>query len=105
MDADIIVVGGGLAGLVASAELADAGRSVILLDQEPEQSLGGQAFEKQRREPARLLEVLRVRPLAIVELDRDAIAEVLRIAPQQRRRIRCDERRFSGRGNGPRRET
>ncbi len=44
MDADVIVVGAGLAGLVATAELADAGRSVLLLDQEPEQSLGGQAF-------------------------------------------------------------
>jgi predicted oxidoreductase len=44
LDADVIVVGGGLAGLVATAELADAGRTVILLDQEPEQSLGGQAF-------------------------------------------------------------
>ncbi|KAB2915750.1 MAG: FAD-binding dehydrogenase [Hyphomicrobiaceae bacterium] len=44
MDADAIVVGGGLAGLVATAELVDAGRKVILLDQEPEQSLGGQAF-------------------------------------------------------------
>src|SRR5512140_1950105 len=44
MDADVIVVGAGLAGLVATAELADAGRRVILLDQEPEQSLGGQAF-------------------------------------------------------------
>ncbi|HET6209224.1 MAG TPA: FAD-dependent oxidoreductase, partial [Jatrophihabitans sp.] len=43
-DADVIVVGAGLAGLVATAELADAGRSVLLLDQEPEQSLGGQAF-------------------------------------------------------------
>ena len=43
-DADIIVVGGGLAGLVATAEAADAGRRVILLDQEPEQALGGQAF-------------------------------------------------------------
>jgi predicted oxidoreductase len=38
------VVGAGLAGLVATAELADAGRKVILLDQEPEASLGGQAF-------------------------------------------------------------
>jgi uncharacterized protein len=38
------VVGGGLAGLVATAELADAGRRVILVDQEPEASLGGQAF-------------------------------------------------------------
>src|ERR1700754_2706699 len=43
-DADVIVVGAGLAGLVATAELADAGRHVILLDQEPEASLGGQAF-------------------------------------------------------------
>ena len=44
MDADVIVVGAGLAGLVATAELADAGRRVILIDQEPEQNLGGQAF-------------------------------------------------------------
>ena len=40
----MIVVGAGLAGLVATAELADAGRTVLLLDQEPEASLGGQAF-------------------------------------------------------------
>ena len=38
------MVGAGLAGLVATAELADAGRRVILVDQEPEASLGGQAF-------------------------------------------------------------
>ncbi|GIJ61064.1 FAD-binding dehydrogenase [Virgisporangium aurantiacum] len=44
MKADIIVVGAGLAGLVAAAEAADAGRSVLLLDQEGAQSLGGQAF-------------------------------------------------------------
>jgi len=43
-DADVIVVGAGLAGLVAAAELADADRRVILVDQEPEQNLGGQAF-------------------------------------------------------------
>lgn len=43
-DADAIVVGAGLAGLVAAAELLDAGRRVILLDQEPEQNLGGQAY-------------------------------------------------------------
>ena len=44
MDTDAIVIGAGLAGLVATAELADAGCKVILLDQEPEASLGGQAF-------------------------------------------------------------
>ena len=42
--AEVIVVGAGLAGLVAAAELADAGRRVVLLDQEGAQSLGGQAF-------------------------------------------------------------
>ncbi|MCZ2814683.1 FAD-binding dehydrogenase [Modestobacter sp. VKM Ac-2984] len=42
-DADVIVVGAGLAGLVATAELADAGKRVLLLDQEPVASLGGQA--------------------------------------------------------------
>ncbi len=44
MDADAVVVGAGLAGLVAATELADAGRRVIVVDQEPEASLGGQAF-------------------------------------------------------------
>ncbi len=43
-DADVIIVGAGLAGLVAAAELAEAGRRVIVVDQEPEASLGGQAF-------------------------------------------------------------
>jgi hypothetical protein len=43
-NADVIVVGAGLAGLVATAELADAGRCVLLVDQEPETSMGGQAF-------------------------------------------------------------
>ncbi|TPI35992.1 FAD-binding dehydrogenase [Mesorhizobium sp. B3-1-9] len=43
-DADVIIVGTGLAGLVAAAELADAGKKIVIVDQEPEQSLGGQAF-------------------------------------------------------------
>src|SRR5271169_2085443 len=43
-DADVIVVGAGLAGLVAATEIADAGKRVIVIDQEGEQSLGGQAF-------------------------------------------------------------
>jgi Predicted oxidoreductase len=43
-DADVIVVGAGLAGLVAACEVIEAGRRVIIVDQEPETSLGGQAF-------------------------------------------------------------
>jgi predicted oxidoreductase len=43
-EADAIVVGAGLAGLVATAELAAAGRRVVVVEQEPEVSLGGQAF-------------------------------------------------------------
>lgn len=43
MDADVVVVGAGLAGLVAAAEAADRGRSVVVVDQEGEQNLGGQA--------------------------------------------------------------
>jgi predicted oxidoreductase len=43
-DADVIIVGSGLAGLVAAAQLADARKRVIVVDQEPAQSLGGQAF-------------------------------------------------------------
>lgn len=44
MHYNAIVVGAGLAGLVATAEMADAGKKVLLLDQEPESSLGGQAY-------------------------------------------------------------
>ncbi|MFT2816053.1 FAD-binding dehydrogenase [Leifsonia sp. A12D58] len=42
--ADVIVVGAGLAGLVATAELVKAGKRVLLVDQEPAASLGGQAW-------------------------------------------------------------
>ncbi|MGI3186190.1 FAD-binding dehydrogenase [Nioella aestuarii] len=44
MDADVIVVGGGLAGMVAAFHAAERGRKVVLLDQEGPQSLGGQAW-------------------------------------------------------------
>jgi predicted oxidoreductase len=44
MDADTIVVGAGLAGLVAARELTAAGRRVALLDQENHANLGGQAY-------------------------------------------------------------
>jgi predicted oxidoreductase len=44
MDADVIVVGAGLAGLVATAELVSRGKKVLLIEQENEANLGGQAF-------------------------------------------------------------
>ena len=43
-DADVIVVGAGLAGLVATHELVKAGKRVLVVDQENEANLGGQAF-------------------------------------------------------------
>ncbi len=43
-DADVIVVGAGLAGLVAAAELIERGRRVLIVDQENAANLGGQAF-------------------------------------------------------------
>ncbi|MCK1719073.1 FAD-binding dehydrogenase [Bradyrhizobium sp. 141] len=43
-ETDVIVVGAGLSGLVAATEIAEAGKRVIVVDQEGEQSLGGQAF-------------------------------------------------------------
>ena len=42
--ADAVVVGAGLAGLVATYELTQAGRKVIVVDQENRNNLGGQAF-------------------------------------------------------------
>ncbi|MCB1389283.1 MAG: FAD-binding dehydrogenase [Rhodobacteraceae bacterium] len=44
MQADVVVVGAGLAGLVAACEVAARGKRVLVLDQEGEQNLGGQAF-------------------------------------------------------------
>ncbi|HET8877864.1 MAG TPA: FAD-binding dehydrogenase [Arthrobacter sp.] len=43
IEADVVVVGAGLAGLVAAAQAYAAGRRVAVLDQEPEASAGGQA--------------------------------------------------------------
>lgn len=43
-DADVVIIGAGLAGLVAASELVQRGRRTILLDQEGENCLGGQAF-------------------------------------------------------------
>lgn len=44
MDYDVIIVGAGLAGLTAACELIDAGKRVLLVDQEGPESIGGQAF-------------------------------------------------------------
>lgn len=44
MNADVIVVGAGLAGLVATHELTSRGKKVALVDQENAANLGGQAF-------------------------------------------------------------
>ena len=44
MDADVVIVGAGLSGLVAAAELGDRGKRVTVIDQEGPQNIGGQAF-------------------------------------------------------------
>jgi len=43
-EAEVIIVGAGLAGLVAAHELAAAGRRVLIVEQENRNNLGGQAF-------------------------------------------------------------
>lgn len=44
MKYDVAIVGAGLAGLVVACELIDAKKKVLLVDQEPENSIGGQAY-------------------------------------------------------------
>lgn len=44
MKYDVAIIGAGLAGLVAACELIDAKKKVLLVDQEPENSMGGQAY-------------------------------------------------------------
>jgi predicted oxidoreductase len=44
LSTDVLVIGWGLAGLVAASEASAAGRSVILIDQEPRSNIGGQAW-------------------------------------------------------------
>ena len=42
-DGDVVVIGGGLAGIVATLELADAGKKVVLLDRTTDERFGGLA--------------------------------------------------------------
>lgn len=44
MHYDVIVIGAGLAGLTTTCQLIDAKKKVLLVDQEPANSIGGQAF-------------------------------------------------------------
>src|SRR5436305_11300150 len=44
MSTEVVIICAGLTGLGAATELADAGRRVVIVDQEPDASLGGQAF-------------------------------------------------------------
>lgn len=44
MKYDVVIVGAGLAGLTAACELIEANKRVLLVDQEPANSIGGQAF-------------------------------------------------------------
>lgn len=44
LSTDILVIGWGLAGLVAASEAAAAGKKVVIVDQEPRTNLGGQAW-------------------------------------------------------------
>ena len=41
---DVLVIGWGLAGLVAASEAVAAGKRVVIVDQEPRTNLGGQAW-------------------------------------------------------------
>ena len=80
---DAIIIGAGLAGLVAAGELIDAGKHILVLDQEPEASLGGQAWwsfggiflidspEQRRFGVKDSLELARQDWLGTAEFDRD----------------------------------
>ena len=101
VDADVIVVGAGLAGLAATAELADAGRRVILLDQEPAASLGGQAFWSFGG--LFLVDSPEQRRLGIRDSADLALQDWLGSAGLRPRRRRPDGRGLLGAASGPRR--
>ena len=61
---------------------------------------GRKPLGEQGREAHRLRVVVGVRPRGVAEPDRDPVAELVRVAAQQRRRVRRDERRQTGRWGG-----
>src|SRR5579871_2423648 len=78
---------------------------VVEQDRDMTGTVSGQPLEEQRREPARLREVLGVRPALVAELDRDAVAVFGGIAAQQGGGVRRHERSLTGRGNRTRSQT
>ena len=42
-NADVVIIGGGIAGITAAIELMNDGKSVVLLDRDYEEELGGLA--------------------------------------------------------------
>ena len=62
----------------------------------------GKTIGEQRRETARLREVLGVGPTGGAEADREPVAVDLGVAPKQGRRVLGDERRLTGRRGGAR---
>ena len=84
---DVVVIGGGLAGIVAALELLDAGKRVALIDRAPREELGGLAREsfggllfvdtpEQRRAKVRDTPEIALRDwLSFGEFGRDPVAE------------------------------
>jgi hypothetical protein len=82
-----------------AAEREEVVGGVVEQDRNVPRARARQAGREQRREPARLLEVLGVRERAIAEPDRGPVAVLPRVATQQRGRVRRDERGLPGRGH------
>ena len=88
-----------------AAEREEVVGRVVEQDRDVARTLARQPVREERREPARLLEVLGVRERAIAELDRGPVAVLACVAAEQRGRVRGDERSLPGRGNRARSQT
>ncbi len=80
-----------------AAEREEVVRGVVEQHRDVARAFRRQSLGEQRREAHRLLEVLAVRPRVVAEPDRDPVAELLRVAPQERGRVRSDEGCQTGR--------